>query len=111
MDLLILCKLIAERIPSEQFQVHGDKVVFIDPDRNNKPCTDKAISPYDTTANRTIVADVIINYDSLSEAIIALTKDQIEKEELIQEKIKALAEFELKKEGKLDSHGKVVKHI
>ena len=66
MDANILCTLLAQRIPPEQFQLHGLEVVFFDPDKNNKPCTAPNESPYDTPENRAIVADVIKNYDTLA---------------------------------------------
>lgn len=67
----ILCTLLAQRISPEQFQVRGDKVVFFDPDKNNKPCTASNESPYDTPENRAIVEDVIKNYASLKAAHLA----------------------------------------
>ena len=61
-----LCTLLAQRIPPEQFQLHGLDVVFFDPDKNNKPVDSPHESPYDTPENRAIVADVIKNYDTLA---------------------------------------------
>jgi DNA-binding ferritin-like protein len=66
MDANILCTLLAQRIPPEQFQVHGLEVVFFDPEKNNKPVGTPNESPYDTPENRAIVADVIKNYDTLA---------------------------------------------
>ena len=63
-----LCTLIAQRLPPEQFQLHGLEVVFIDPERNNKPFDAPNTSPYNTVENRAIVADVIKNYDTLAAA-------------------------------------------
>ena len=70
MDADILCTLLAQRIPPEQFQIRGEEVYFIDPDANNKPVTDPHTSPYDTPANQAIVADVIKNYDALAGAYV-----------------------------------------
>ena len=70
MNTNILCKLLAQRIPPEQFQLHGLEVVFFDPDKNNKPCTAPNESPYDTPENRAIVSDVVANYDTLEAAYI-----------------------------------------
>ena len=64
---------------------------------------------YDTPANRAIVADVIKNYDILAPAVEQAEKDEVEKEKLIQQKIRDNAIAELKKEGKLDANGKVKK--
>jgi len=66
MNASILCTLLAQRIPPEQFQVHGEEVVFFDPEQNNKPVGSPNESPYDTPENRAIVADVIANYDALA---------------------------------------------
>ena len=66
MDSNILCTLLAQRIPPEQFQLHGLEVVFFDPDANNKPVDAPHESPYDTPENRAIVEDVIRNYDTLA---------------------------------------------
>ncbi len=72
MDANILCTLLAQRIPPEQFQVqvHGLEVVFFDPDQNNKPVGSPNESPYDTPENRAIVDDVIKNYDALAGAYV-----------------------------------------
>jgi hypothetical protein len=49
MDADILCTLLAQRIPPEQFQVHGEEVVFYDKDEGvNKPAGSSHESPYDT---------------------------------------------------------------
>ena len=66
-----LCTLLAQRIPPEQFQVRGDKVIFFDPDANNKLATAMPESPYDTPENRAIVEDVITNYGPLEAAYLA----------------------------------------
>ena len=73
MNASILCTLLAQRIPPEQFQVHGEEVVFFDPEKNNKPVGNPNESPYDTPENRAIVADVIANYDTLAAAYQAVT--------------------------------------
>jgi hypothetical protein len=71
MDADILCTLLAQRIPPEQFQVHGEEVVFYDKDEGvNKPAGSSHESPYDTPENRAIVADVIKNYDTLATALV-----------------------------------------
>jgi len=107
MNANILCALLAQRIPPEQFQVYGLEVVFFDPDKNNKPCTDPNESPYDTLENRAIVADVIKNYDKLASEYVDVAKIETEKETLIQAKMRELAIKELKKEGKLTTEGKI----
>jgi hypothetical protein len=53
MDGIILCNLLAEKIPAEQFQLWGTDVHW----------TDKA---FDTPENNAIVADVIENYETLA---------------------------------------------
>ena len=73
MDANILCQLLAQRIPPEQFQIRGEEVYFIDPDANNKPVDAPHTSPYDTPENRAVVADVIANYDTLAAAYQAVT--------------------------------------
>ena len=70
MDREILCQLLAQRIPPEQFQLRGLEVYFIDPDVNNKPVNVPQASPYDTPENRAIVEDVIKNYDALAGAYV-----------------------------------------
>ena len=105
MDAENLCTLLAQRIPPEQFRVHGMEVVFFDPDKNNKPVTAPNKSPYDTPANRAIVEDVIKNYDKLAATHIDTTKIETEKASLIQAKMRELAVAELTKEGKLTSDG------
>jgi hypothetical protein len=70
MDANILCTLLAQRIPPEQFQILGLEIYFIDPDENSKPVDAPHTSPYDTPANRAIVEDVIANYDTLAAAYI-----------------------------------------
>lgn len=74
MNANILRPLISQRIPSEQFQLHGLEVVFVDPDKNNKPVGSPNESPYDTPENRAIVADVMANYDTLATAYEAEQK-------------------------------------
>ena len=69
MDANILCTLLAQRIPPEQFQLHGLEVVFFDPEQNNKPVGSPNESPYDTPENRAIVDDVIKNYDALEDVV------------------------------------------
>ena len=61
----ILCQLLAQRIPPEQFRLRGLEVVFFDPEQNNKPAGSPNESPYDTPENRAIVQDVINNYEAL----------------------------------------------
>jgi len=57
MDTNILCTLIAQRIPPEQFQLWGLEVHWM-------------THEYDTPENKAIVADVIANYDTLEAAYI-----------------------------------------
>jgi hypothetical protein len=71
MDSNILCILLAQRISPEHFQVHGEKVVFFDPDKNSKPAGSPNESPYDTPENWAVVEDVIANYDTLASAYLA----------------------------------------
>lgn len=101
MKTSILCTLLAQRIPPEQFQIHGLEVVFFDPDKNNKPVTTPNESPYDTPENRAIVADVIDNYDTLAAEYIDTAKVNAETEALIQAKMRERAIEALKAEGKL----------
>jgi hypothetical protein len=55
MDANILCTLLAQRIPPEQFQLWGLDIHW-------------KSSDYDTPENRAIVADVIANYPELAAA-------------------------------------------
>lgn len=57
MDAQILGKLIAKRIPPEQFQLRGLDVHWLD-------------MAFDTPENRAIVQDVIANYDTLAVAFV-----------------------------------------
>lgn len=101
MDAAILCTLLAQRIPPEQFQVHGLEVIFFDPEKNNKPRSAPNESPYDTPESRRIVADVIKNYDKLADECVKTAKAEAEKEALIQAKIRDIAIAALTAEGKL----------
>jgi len=94
MNASILCTLLAQRIPPEQFQLWGLEVHWM-------------ASKYDIPENRAIVADVVANYDTLAPAVEQTEKDEKDKEALIQAKIKDLAIKELKNEGKLDTNGKI----
>ena len=58
MDANILCTLLAQRIPPEQFQLWGLDVHWMAPE-------------YDTPENRAIVEDVIANYTTLAVAVAA----------------------------------------
>jgi len=109
MDGQILCSLLAQRIPPEQFQLHGLEVVFFDPEKNTKPEGSPNESPYDTPENRAIVADVIKNYDILAGDVEKSAKADKEREALIQAKIREQAIVALKAEGKLTADGKIVK--
>ena len=88
MDTDILCVLLAEKIPSEQFQVWGADVHWMD-------------KAFDTPENNAIVADVIENYETLAAAAEKTIADEAEKEALIQAKIREMAEAALIAEGKL----------
>lgn len=74
MDANILCSLLAQRILPEQFQLHGLKVVFFDPDKKDKPVGSPNESLYDTPENRAVVADVMANYATLEAAYLAEQK-------------------------------------
>ena len=92
MDANILCTLLAQRIPPEQFQLEGSGVIFTDPDRNNKPVGSPSESPYDTPENRAIVADVIENYSTLEAGYL----EGQDKAKVIAEVKAKLAEIDLK---------------
>jgi hypothetical protein len=55
----ILCTLLAQRIPPEQFQLHGLEVHWMD-------------EVFNTPENQIIINDVIANYDTLAAYEIAL---------------------------------------
>jgi len=80
MDNIILCKLLAQRIPPEQFQVQSNKVVFFDPEQNNRPVGSPNESPYSTPENIAIVDGVIKNYDVLAAEYI-LQKEKTDTKE------------------------------
>ncbi len=83
MDASILCTLLAQRIPPEQFQIHGEEVYFIDPDANNKPVDAPHTSPYDTPENRAIVADALRNYDDLSATLLDATSASSQEKQIL----------------------------
>jgi len=58
MDTDTLCTLLAQRIPSEQFQLWGLDIHWMSEE-------------YDTPENNAIVADVIANYTTLEAAYLA----------------------------------------
>ena len=64
----ILCTLLAQRIPPEQFQLHGLEVHWMD-------------EVFNTPENRAIVDDVIANYDALAIYEIAIKAWEKEIEE------------------------------
>lgn len=101
MDSNILCTLLAQRIPPEQFQLHGLEVVFFDPEQSLKPVGSPNESPYDTAENRKIVKDVIEAYDDLAVDVIAKNEEILVCEEKIKAKIRSMAINELKKGGEL----------
>ena len=72
MDANILCALLAQRIPSEQFQLHGLDIHWMD-------------EAYNTPENRAIVADVIANYGPLEAAYLAEELAKKEMAEALQE--------------------------
>jgi ABC-type branched-subunit amino acid transport system substrate-binding protein len=55
MDAQILCTLLAQRIPPEQFQLWGNDVHWMSPD-------------FDTKENRAIVEEIKANYPELAAA-------------------------------------------
>ena len=57
MDANILCILLSQRIPPEQFQLWGLEIHWMD-------------ESYNTPENRAIVADVINNYEALAAAYL-----------------------------------------
>ena len=57
MNANILCTLLAQRIPPEQFQLWGLEVHWMD-------------EAYNTPENQAIVSDVVANYDTLEAAYI-----------------------------------------
>uniref|UniRef100_A0A6M3KAF5 Uncharacterized protein n=1 Tax=viral metagenome TaxID=1070528 RepID=A0A6M3KAF5_9ZZZZ len=59
MDANILCTLLAQRIPPEQFQLWGLDIHWMAPE-------------YDTPENRAIVEDVVANYASLAAGVVAV---------------------------------------
>jgi hypothetical protein len=67
MDANILCTLLAQRIPPEQFQLWGLEVHLMSPE-------------YVTPENRAIVSDVIANYEALAAAYEARKIDKINTE-------------------------------
>jgi len=89
MDGIILCNLLAEKIPPEQFQVWGTEVHWM-------------AKESDTPENNAIVADVIKNYETLAAVAEKEIADEAERESLIQAKIREMAEAELIAEGKLE---------
>lgn len=58
MDANILCTLLSQRIPPEQFQLWGLDIHWMSPD-------------FDTPENRAIVEDVIANYATLEAEYLA----------------------------------------
>jgi len=88
MDPNILCTLLAQQIPPEQFQLWGLEVHWMD-------------ESYNTPENQTIVADVIANYDALAAVYIAERQKRTGHETKILAKIRDLAIKDLKKEGEL----------
>jgi hypothetical protein len=69
MDANNLCMFLAQRIPAEQFQIHGLEVWWMSKD-------------YDTPENSAIVEDVIANYDTLEAAYLADEAAKIAAEEI-----------------------------
>jgi len=79
MNAQILCTLLAQRIPPEQFQLWGLEVHWMD-------------KAYNTIENQAIVADVIANYDTL----VADYQAEQEKAKQDAETKAKLAEIDLK---------------
>lgn len=106
MDADILCTLIAQRIPPEQFQLQGVEIIFFDPNENSKPVGSPSESPYDTPENRAIVEDVIKNYDTLAAEYISQKEAKDAEEAAIKTKeaeiLRRLAIAELELEDKSD---------
>ena len=71
MDANILCALLAQRIPSEQFQLHGLGIHWMD-------------ETYNTPENETIAADVIANYGTLEATYLAVEVAEKEARETAQ---------------------------
>ena len=71
MNANILCTLLAQRIPPEQFQLWGLDIHWMSPD-------------FDTPENRAIVEDVIANYETLEAAYLAVEVAEKEAREALQ---------------------------
>jgi hypothetical protein len=96
MNASILCPLIAKRIDPTHFQLWGLDIHWMNEE-------------YNTPENRAIVEDVIKNYDILAGDAEKSAQESIEKEALIQAKIREQAITALKVEGKLDKDGLIAK--
>ena len=79
MDGIILCNLLAEKIPQEQFQVWGIEVHWM-------------AKEYDTPENNAIVADVVANYSKLAPVAEKAISDEAAREALIDAKMLEMAE-------------------
>jgi len=79
MDANILCTLLAQQIPPEQFQLWGTEIHWMDEQHN-------------TPENMAIVTDVIANYDTLATAYLA-EREKTQNNEKVKA---ALAEIDLK---------------
>ena len=88
MNANILCTLLAQRIPPEQFQLWGLDIHWMKEE-------------YDTPENRAIVADVIKNYDTLAGDMERSMQEAADTEALISAKIREQAITALRAEGKL----------
>ena len=88
MNAQILCALLAQRIPPEQFQIWGTEIHWMD-------------EKFNTPENRAIIEGTIKDYDILAASHVDTIKAEAEKESLIQEKIREQAITALQAEGKL----------
>lgn len=76
MDANMLCSILAQRIPPEQYRLDGLEVRWASP-------------VFDTKINRAIVADVMASYDALADAYIA-EQEQAERVTAIKGRLKEI---------------------
>ena len=80
MDGNILCQILAQRIPAEQFGVYGDSNVVMTDEKFNTP------------ENQGIVTDVMNNYETLAAALLA--DQQAEKDQADADKAQAILDLQ-----------------